>query len=169
MRKACGVCIPKKAFIRIGTKNGATDHESNGGVMASIDVDLGEIGLGQTKSDPIPHLEVNPYSGAQFYGFIVPLWEEVKKLTVEAAAHIHGTDWIGWDVVIGADKPYLIEGNVGGGLTTSQRVLGGFIENGILEDWIDHFKIPANKENGISFEHWKQRFVKQSIKKLLRQ
>jgi len=169
IRDAKGNCNSIKAFIRLGSNKGATDHESNGGLISSIDMESGKLGLGQMKGDLKPCFKIHPSSKIKFYGIEVPYWEDSKELAVKAASHIHGVNWIRWDIVIGKNKPYLIEGNVGGGLTTSQRVLGGFIENGILDEWVKQFKIPLDgKSEMTSLKNWKRRFLRNVIKKVFR-
>ena len=39
------------------------------------------------------------------------MWNEVKKLCIEACDIVPELGYIGWDVCLGEEKPFLIEGN----------------------------------------------------------
>jgi hypothetical protein len=83
-----------------------------GNLVAPIDESTGRVtGPGVysdiTKEDQSTH----PVTGVAIEGFQVPYWNETLALVREAAELHPQNRSIGWDVVVTADGPGLIEGN----------------------------------------------------------
>lgn len=109
------------ATIRTGTGDHVVDNGHSAGVYAAIDVDTGMIcTIGyNANGDRFP---VHPDSGKPFAGFVIPEWEELKRMAVEVAEIVPQMRYIGWDWVLDAEgKWLLIEGNEPGGIDVHQH------------------------------------------------
>jgi len=159
----------KLGFIRFGLPDGATDHLSNGAIYASINLKEGKINKGISNVDRTIWISKHQKTGERFVGRVIPFWNKIIQIVERAAQSTPGLNWVGWDVVVTNDGPYLIEGNVGMTLTSFQQTFGGIKENGILEDWIHHLNIPIRegKDKG-ELNNWKIKYVRSSIRKLIR-
>lgn len=99
--------------LRVG--NGASvDNFAAGGIICKVDDETGIIknnGLNKKMDE----FKVHPLSNIEFNGFKIPLWEDVKKLAIEASEISKniapGVKLIGWDIAITEDRPILIEAN----------------------------------------------------------
>lgn len=57
----------------------------------------------------------HPMSGKKIEGFVVPCWDEVKKIIIELVTVCPEVGYVGWDIAICEDKGVLvIEGNNNG-------------------------------------------------------
>lgn len=106
-----GKCNFIYTVIRIG-ENDTFDNFSQGGVIAEVDMDSGEI----TTSGYDKHggeAEVDRVTGETIKGFVIPFWKEAKELIAKAAERVaeKGVGFVGWDVAITEKGPALIEGN----------------------------------------------------------
>jgi hypothetical protein len=170
LRNGDGFCEPQVAFIRLGLNGKETDHSSNGGIMAPIDLHEGKTGKGlKIVNNEAYWVSVHPDTNENIEGFTIPFWDKILKMVTNAANMSPGLNWVGWDVVVSPDKPYLIEGNVGNNIMLYQMVFGGFLTNNVFNDWVEHL-VPENKKNKISTEltNWRSRFVKKKLKHGLR-
>jgi hypothetical protein len=119
------------AVHRFGNDStGPTDNWSGGGFAAPVDVDTGELGpLFTYSSDTgLRRLERHPDTATQVRGEAVPRWEEVKAAVLEMARHHDGNPYVGWDVVLTAEGPKVLEGNCAPHLALQQ------LGHGLLED-----------------------------------
>ena len=106
-----GVCHHVFTSFRIGAGK-LVDNFSAGGIVADIDPKTGivrtaafnRVGEGFAK---------HPLSGLDIKGFQIPLWDQVLEMTRTAAMRMAplGVGIVGWDVAVGEDKVYLVEGN----------------------------------------------------------
>lgn len=99
------------ARIRI-TVDSAVDNLAAGNLAAPINIETGVVsGPGIysdiTKDDEFRH----PVTNTEIPGFKIPFWEEVIKLSREAALAFPENRSVGWDIAITSDGPELIEGN----------------------------------------------------------
>ncbi len=170
LRTSNGFCKPQVAFMRLGLKGKVTDHSSNGGIMVPIDLHSGKTakGLNLINGD-VQWVSVHPDTGKSIEGFTIPFWNEIIKMVTNAASLSPGLNWVGWDVVVSSKKPYLIEGNVGNNVMLYQLLFGGFMTSNVFNDWVEHL-VPEHEKNEISNElvHWKNRFVKRKLRRVLR-
>lgn len=98
------------AFIRIGNYHKVVDNFNNGGMAAIINLKTGTIDFpALDKEDNI--YERHPLTKEKLIGFKIPMWEEAKRLCLEAAKVIEEIGYTAWDVCIGEKYPYLIEAN----------------------------------------------------------
>jgi hypothetical protein len=84
-----------------------------GGLSAAIDVESGALGPGAMSggaAGPTWH-EHHPETGARIAGVQVPGWAVTVETLLGAAARLPMAPSIGWDLVITADGPCVLEGN----------------------------------------------------------
>ena len=99
-----------QAFLRIGNHGNVVDNFNNGGMVTTIDIESGEIKFPAIdKSGNV--FDTHPMTKEKIVGTKIPMWEDVKNLCIEACDVIPEIGYIGWDVCLGPDKPFLIEGN----------------------------------------------------------
>jgi len=119
-----------RAVHRFGSTSSApTDNWSRGGYCVPVDVETGRLKRlllvdGPTRSA----LERHPATGATVEGVTVPHWDAVCELVREAATLHRYAPLVGWDVVVTADGPVLIEANA----RPSKELLQ--LEQGVLDD-----------------------------------
>jgi hypothetical protein len=145
------------SFIRLGMPGKATDHSSRNGIYANVDVNTGVIGKGVDITRPIQdqQVSIHPASEMIFEGVSIPGWTEIKELVLKAAAVSPGLRRVGWDVVPTVNGPRLLEGNVGGHILIDQLLCGGYLENGVFDDWVNYLQIPK-PDGSLSwrYKHW---------------
>jgi hypothetical protein len=61
-------------------------------------------------------------TGTIFGNIVIPYWQEVKAMIIDAASYITELDYIGWDVAITPGGPVIIEGNAISGAMSSYQV-----------------------------------------------
>lgn len=92
--------------------NSPVDNLAAGNMAAPIDPGTGVVaGPGVFSDITRTPAESHPVTGVRIIGFAVPYWQETLDLVREAALLHPQNRSIGWDVVITADGPGLIEGN----------------------------------------------------------
>ncbi len=98
------------AFVRIGTNGKVVDNFNNDGICAPVNLEKGfitAVAINKKRETFNNH----PTTGVALIGYQLPMWDEVKKLVIEASKVVPQLGIIGWDVCIGVDKPFLIEAN----------------------------------------------------------
>lgn len=97
--------------LRVSGSESFLDNASQGGYWTLLS-ENGEITKPMYKNLPKEYItESNPITGFKYTGFVIPRFEEVKKLALEAASICKGLRYVGWDIAITDDGPILIEGN----------------------------------------------------------
>jgi|GEM_PF-1817139 len=161
--------IAKLGFIRFGLPSGATDHLTNGATYATIDLSQGSIKEGISNLNRNIKVKIHQPTGERFTGKIIPYWDRVVQVAEQAARSCPGLNWVGWDIVLSEDGPYLIEGNVGMELSSFQQLFGGLKENGIFGDWIKHLDIPVAEEKDVGeLGSWKTKYVRNAVGKMIK-
>lgn len=97
--------------VRFGREGRYVDNFHAQGLAMTLDVSTGksvtdgyDINMNMYKTAPI--------IGTELKGFQIPMWDECKKLVLEAAHVIPTVRYVGWDVCISKKYgPCLIEGN----------------------------------------------------------
>ena len=106
-----GVCHHVFTSFRIGAGN-LVDNFSAGGIVADVDPKTGIVRTAAFNriGESFPK---HPLSGMDIKGFRIPLWDQVLEITRTAAMRMapQGVGIVGWDVAVGRDKVYLVEGN----------------------------------------------------------
>lgn len=106
-----GVCHIVFTMLKMGVDN-FVDNLTGGGIVADVDPQTGIIrtnGFNKATEE----FEKHPVSGTVIKGFQIPLWEELLDMCKAAAMRLADKNigLVGWDVAIGEDKIYLVEGN----------------------------------------------------------
>lgn len=99
-----------KAILRAGIGENIVDNYCSGGVIYAVDVETGIVttpGKSRIGDNVICH----PGTDIVMLGYKIPCWEQVIKISEEAAESIPGCRFIGWDVAITDHSVELIEGN----------------------------------------------------------
>lgn len=98
--------------LRIGVPPSHVDNWAAGGLIASIDLERGELrGDGFFKPGAGGRTPVHPDSGIRFDGFRLPQFEVAMALVKRLHEYLPHIYSIGWDVAISADGPVIVEGN----------------------------------------------------------
>lgn len=98
------------ALLRIGNKGNVVDNFNHDGMVTTVDIKTGEIKY--PAIDKVGNVyEVHPLTNVKIVGIKIPMWNEVKKLCIEACDIVPELGYVGWDVCLGEEKPFLIEGN----------------------------------------------------------
>lgn len=98
------------ALLRIGNKGNVVDNFNHDGMVTTIDIETGKILY--PAIDKVGNIyEKHPETNVSIVGTQIPMWEEVKKLCIEACDVVPELGYVGWDVCLGETKPFLIEGN----------------------------------------------------------
>ena len=88
------------------------DNLAAGNIAAPIDADTGLISGPGIYSDITKAPEnFHPITGVEIIGFQIPFWQEILSMVKRAALKHPQNKSIGWDVVVTANGPGLIEGN----------------------------------------------------------
>ena len=87
------------AFLRMGNNNLCIDNVHGGGVFAQIDVDTGVV-ISDGIDTENNRYEYHPFSKKKIKGFVIPYWENVKKMCLDASLALPKIRFAGWDVAI---------------------------------------------------------------------
>lgn len=98
------------AFLRIGNDGNVVDNFNHGGMVTAIDINDGIIKY-KAIDKKTNEYEIHPYTNKKIIGTKIPMWDEVKQLCIDACDVVPEIGYIAWDVCLGKDKPFLIEGN----------------------------------------------------------
>ena len=106
-----GVCHHVFTSFRIGAGK-LVDNFSAGGMVADIDPQTGVVRTAAFNREGTPFAR-HPLSGHPIKGFQIPHWDKVLQITETAALRMaaQGVGIVGWDVAVGAEDVYLVEGN----------------------------------------------------------
>jgi hypothetical protein len=139
IRERSGKIAILGAMARFGRVKGLTDHGTNGGLYAKIDLENGQCAeaLDYEQGRKPRFYAVHPDTGQPFESFVLPFLFEMKELTRAAHRCFPGVHFVGWDVIIGDEGPLILEGNVGINVAFTQNVMGGFGPLGVLKAWRD--------------------------------
>jgi len=102
-----------RACHRFGSRASVpTDNWSQGGYLAPVNVESGEIRpLVALDHPPRSRLDCHPETGERVAGVTVPHWNALRTL-VRGAARLHRpAPFVGWDVAVTPSGPVLIEAN----------------------------------------------------------
>ncbi len=92
--------------------NSSVDNMAAGNLAAPIDQTTGKLSAPGVYSDITkPEREYHPVTNVKITGFQIPFWNETLEMVKKAALLHQQNRSIGWDIVITANGPGLIEGN----------------------------------------------------------
>lgn len=111
------------AFIRFGCHGSVVDNAHAGGIFATIDVADGKIVSNGLDTDGREY-ELHPDSSKVIKGFVVPYWEKIVSVCLEATKVIPDLKFAGWDCVVLPDGSIdILEGNHGPDVDVMQSPL----------------------------------------------
>jgi hypothetical protein len=130
---------------RVPTGGHATDNFARkANIIVAVDPETGQTRKAyQSDGEGAVPVEKHPDSGAALEGVQLPLWQEAVALCKQASLVYFGGKMQGWDVMIGADGPVIIELELdGGGPTLSQYAQ----QSGLLDDKLRRHLAWAKKD-----------------------
>lgn len=107
------VTINKKvvaAYLRIGNHGNVVDNFNHGGMATKVNIENGLIEFPAIDKESVVYT-IHPETKAKIVGVKVPMWDKVVELCETIAHVIPEVGYVGWDICVGEDKLYLIEGN----------------------------------------------------------
>lgn len=114
------------AIINMAQKFGrgqVSDQASFGGFYTALHEDGRAMGMGYNTSGDL--FETHPETGYHIADFQLPMMDAVRELISEVALVIPEVRYVGWDVVVTADGPVLVEGNWGAGVFENKPTASG--------------------------------------------
>ena len=113
------------AVMRFGDGKTPADNSGTGGVVFVVDEASGKLGQGVYS---VNHRSVftdrHPVTGAVVSGTDLPYWREAADLAIASARKLPQFVYLGWDVVITADGPLILEVNAASGVRSLQKLNG---------------------------------------------
>ena len=97
------------AMIRFGN-NTVVDNVHSGGIGAGVNIKTGRIETDAVDKH-FQHYAVHPVTGKPIKGFVIPEWEAVKQLAIQAAYVTPELRYSSWDIAVTPSGPIMIEGN----------------------------------------------------------
>ena len=98
------------AYLRIGNNGNVVDNFNHDGLAAPINIETGVIDY--VAIDKKGNLyDKHPITNENILNFKLPKWEQVKEFVIKASHEIPEMGYVGWDVCLGKDTPFLIEAN----------------------------------------------------------
>ncbi|HEY0247772.1 MAG TPA: sugar-transfer associated ATP-grasp domain-containing protein [Gryllotalpicola sp.] len=91
-------------------RGAVSDQPISGGFYTMLDEDGRSYGAGHTGKNA-SSFPTHPDSGASIVDFRLPLVAELKELIDTVGRVVPEVPYVGWDFVIGADGPLVLEGN----------------------------------------------------------
>ena len=107
------------AVARIGSGKSIVDNFHQGGVGVKVNTLTGCL-EGNTIDKANNESEYTSVTKVKVDGFKIPYWQEIVKMTCEAAKINENVNIVGWDVGITDNGPVIIEGNRGPGMDIIQ-------------------------------------------------
>ena len=98
------------AAMRFGNGKESVDNFHKGGMGVLVDIESGKL-VGQAFNKKLEYFDEHPVSHVKFDGFIVPNWNKVKKMVLEASLVNKDIHLVGWDVAVTEKGATFIEGN----------------------------------------------------------
>lgn len=98
------------AVFKMGNNRHFVDNLESGGLACHFDLDTGKI-VGQGHTSALVNYDAHPETGIPFVGYSLPFTDEVKELVCKAAMVIPEFRYVGWDVCLTPNGPFIVEGN----------------------------------------------------------
>lgn len=114
------------AIINMAQKFGrgqVSDQASFGGFYTALHEDGRAMGMGYSTTGHL--FETHPDTGYRIAEFRLPMVDEVRALITEVALVIPEVRYVGWDIVVTANGPVLVEGNWGAGVFENKPTASG--------------------------------------------
>ena len=123
------------AFLRLGASaDSFVDNRAVGGLGIGVNLNNGTL-----MKYGFPHdafgvkIDEHPLSHIRFEGYQLPFWQETIELVTKAHQQFYEIQSIGWDVVLTAQGPILLEGNDDWEISGPQDTSGGLKKRWIAE------------------------------------
>jgi hypothetical protein len=107
------------ADLKIPGGNSTVDNfalGATGNLLAAVDCASGRLSTawGSMRKDwpVIERFEVHPDTGRPIEGFLVPFWDELVKLALQAQQSLPEIPSIGWDIAVALGGPIIVEANI---------------------------------------------------------
>jgi hypothetical protein len=157
-------------ILRLGRHGNAADNWDRGGLAVAIDPATGTLGKGVFKPKYGGEwTETHPDSGVRFAGQTIPYWSEVLDICKHAARVTPNLRSVGWDVVVTADGPCIIEGNPDWDLMMVQVHTNGLLRTGMREQFAElGLRFPEERLPPLAFRDWWQRLSEAGRKRAVR-
>jgi glutathione synthase/RimK-type ligase-like ATP-grasp enzyme len=98
------------ARFRIGNGENIVDNFNHGGMVCNVDINSGKvISPAVDKNGNLFYR--HPVTNKEIFGFNIPKWNEIISLCEKISYLIPEIKYVGWDIAVGNDKLYVIEGN----------------------------------------------------------
>ena len=105
--------------------NIADNYWRHGNLMAGVDRENGKLTSLMTGAGvDLERFDDNPYTHEPLVGWTLPFFDEIKQAVLRGSTVFPGTRYQGWDVVITAEGPLIMEINNGSSFPLSQRSSG---------------------------------------------
>jgi hypothetical protein len=123
------------AILRLGRRGSTGDNWDRGGLSVHVNTETGILGRGILKPKyGGTWTETHPDTNVRFADRQLPFWREVCDVCMRAARLTPGLRSVGWDVVITADGPVIIEGNPDWDLQMVQVHTDGYLQPAIRSE-----------------------------------
>jgi len=105
--------------------NRTVDNLHAGGIAAAVDLASGRLSRATNLGADarLGWLSSHPDTDARIEGRALPLWEDAKRLAIEAHRHFGDRVVVGWDIAILEDGPIIVEGNGNPDMDILQRFM----------------------------------------------
>ncbi len=131
---AANAAVATKAVWKINVGRDDSDnfqHGASGNMLAAVEMETGRVSriISGTGANQIEN-PCHPVTGAQFVGFQIPWWPEIKALACDAQLAFPGFICPGWDIAVCEDGPKILEVNYFGDIDLSQHAhRQGFLDD----------------------------------------
>lgn len=116
------------AFFRTGPAGRETDNWMTGGYAAGVDLATGQVAAGAKLKHKNGRSTIemrHAATGVEFASIKIPFVDQAVEIVTKGALDFAPIRLIGWDVVMGKDGPFILEGNWLPGLLSVQQACGG--------------------------------------------
>lgn len=97
-------------YLRIGNNGNVVDNFNHDGLAAPINIKTGTIDY--VAIDKKGNLYAShPMTNEKILGFKIPKWEQIKEFVTNVSNKIPEMGYVGWDVSLKTEGPFLIEAN----------------------------------------------------------
>lgn len=99
------------ACFRMGNHGAFVDNGHGGGIFAHIDVETGVVDSDGINEEG-KHFKIHPISKKVIKGFVIPCWDDIRRMCHRACSVVPGIRFAGWDVAVRRDgRLEFVEGN----------------------------------------------------------
>ena len=96
-------------FFRIGQHGKHVDNGGSGGIICAVEAESGSIFAAADEYGN--KFKIQPDTGEQIIGYIIPRWGEAKNLVTELAKVVPDNHYTGWDLALTKRGWILVEAN----------------------------------------------------------